>query len=292
MVGTGSPIRQRTSQRKRAMIFLALIIAATFLGIVVLGTLIVEVFHEGSKWLDWEFITSFPSRFPARAGIRSALFGTLWLMGLTALFVFPIGVGASVYLEEYAPKNWLISAVRLNISNLAGVPSIVYGILGLTLFVRAMALEKSVMAGALTIALLILPIIIIASQEAIRAVPVALRQGAYALGATRWQTTWNIVLPQAMPGILTGTILALSRGIGETAPLIMIGALTFIAFSPTHPLDPFTVLPIQIFNWTSRPQEDFRGIAAAGIIVLLAMLFVMNAGAIILRNRYQRRGEG
>ena len=292
MVGTGSPIRQRTSQRKRAMIFLALIIAATFLGIVVLGTLIVEVFHEGSKWLDWEFITSFPSRFPARAGIRSALFGTLWLMGLTALFVFPIGVGASVYLEEYAPKNWLISAVRLNISNLAGVPSIVYGILGLTLFVRAMALERSVMAGALTIALLILPIIIIASQEAIRAVPVALRQGAYALGATRWQTTWNIVLPQAMPGILTGTILALSRGIGETAPLIMIGALTFIAFSPTNPLDPFTVLPIQIFNWTSRPQEDFRGIAAAGIIVLLAILFVMNAGAIILRNRYQRRGEG
>jgi len=274
------------------MIFLALILAATFLGIVVLGTLIFEVFQEGSKWLDWEFITSFPSRFPARAGIRSALFGTLWLMGLTALFVFPIGVGASVYLEEYAPKNWLISAIRLNISNLAGVPSIVYGILGLTLFVRAMALERSVMAGALTIALLILPIIIIASQEAIRAVPVALRQGAYALGATRWQTTWNIVLPQAMPGILTGTILALSRGIGETAPLIMIGALTFIAFSPTNPLDPFTVLPIQIFNWTSRPQEDFRGIAAAGIIVLLAILFVMNAGAIILRNRYQRRGEG
>ena len=292
MVGTGLPIRQRTSQRKRAMIFLALILAATFLGIVVLGTLIFEVFQEGSKWLDWEFITSFPSRFPARAGIRSALFGTLWLMGLTALFVFPIGVGASVYLEEYAPKNWLISAIRLNISNLAGVPSIVYGILGLTLFVRAMALERSVMAGALTIALLILPIIIIASQEAIRAVPVALRQGAYALGATRWQTTWNIVLPQAMPGILTGTILALSRGIGETAPLIMIGALTFIAFSPTNPLDPFTVLPIQIFNWTSRPQEDFRGIAAAGIIVLLAILFVMNAGAIILRNRYQRRGEG
>ena len=292
MIGANSPIRQRTSQRKRAAIFLALILAATFLGIVILGTLIVDVVQEGSKWLDWEFITSFPSRFPDRAGIRSALFGTLWLMGLTALFVFPLGVGASVYLEEYAPKHWLISAIKLNISNLAGVPSIVYGILGLTIFVRAMSLERSVLAGALTIALLVLPIIIIASQEAIRAVPIALRQGAYALGATRWQTTWNIVLPQAMPGILTGTILALSRGIGETAPLIMIGALTFIAFSPTNPLDPFTVLPIQIFNWTSRPQEDFRGIAAAGIIVLLAMLFVMNAGAIILRNRYQRRGEG
>ncbi|MQF69297.1 phosphate ABC transporter permease PstA [SAR202 cluster bacterium AD-804-J14_MRT_500m] len=285
-------MRQRTSQRKRAAIFLALILAATFLGIVILGTLIVDVVQEGSKWLDWEFITSFPSRFPDRAGIRSALFGTLWLMGLTALFVFPLGVGASVYLEEYAPKHWLISAIKLNISNLAGVPSIVYGILGLTIFVRAMSLERSVLAGALTIALLVLPIIIIASQEAIRAVPIALRQGAYALGATRWQTTWNIVLPQAMPGILTGTILALSRGIGETAPLIMIGALTFIAFSPTNPLDPFTVLPIQIFNWTSRPQEDFRGIAAAGIIVLLVILFVMNAGAVILRNRYQRRGEG
>ena len=292
MIGANSPIRQRTSQRKRAAIFLALILAATFLGIVILGTLIVDVVQEGSKWLDWEFITSFPSRFPDRAGIRSALFGTLWLMGLTALFVFPLGVGASVYLEEYAPKHWLISAIKLNISNLAGVPSIVYGILGLTIFVRAMSLERSVLAGALTIALLVLPIIIIASQEAIRAVPIALRQGAYALGATRWQTTWNIVLPQAMPGILTGTILALSRGIGETAPLIMIGALTFIAFSPTNPLDPFTVLPIQIFNWTSRPQEDFRGIAAAGIIVLLVILFVMNAGAVILRNRYQRRGEG
>ena len=214
MVGTGLPIRQRTSQRKRAMIFLALILAATFLGIVVLGTLIFEVFQEGSKWLDWEFITSFPSRFPARAGIRSALFGTLWLMGLTALFVFPIGVGASVYLEEYAPKNWLISAIRLNISNLAGVPSIVYGILGLTLFVRAMALERSVMAGALTIALLILPIIIIASQEAIRAVPSGYRDAAFAMGATRWQVVKTVVIPQAMPSVMSG-IIGLASEVGR-----------------------------------------------------------------------------
>ncbi len=289
---TSIPERQRSAQRKRAAIFFGLILAATLLGMVVLGALVVDVLTDGAKWLDWDFITSFPSRFPARAGIRSALLGTLWLMGFTALFAFPLGVGASIYLEEYAPKHWLISAIKLNIANLAGVPSIVYGMLGLTIFVRGMALDRSVVAGALTISLLILPIIIIASQEAIRAVPGSLRQGSYALGATRWQTTWHVVLPQAVPGILTGTILALSRGIGETAPLIMIGALTFIAFSPTSPLDPFTVLPIQIFNWTTRPQEDFQGLAAAGIIVLLVMLLVMNAGAVILRNKFQRRSEG
>jgi len=278
--------------RKRAAVFYALIVTATLLGLVVLAVLIVDVFRDGARWLDWDFITSFPSRFPARAGIKSAIFGTIWLMGFTALFAFPIGVGTAIYLEEYAPRHWLIEILQLNIANLAGVPSIVYGILGLTLFVRAMSLDRSVLAGALTIALLVLPIIIIAAREAIKAVPNSLREGSYALGATRWQTIWHLVLPQALPGILTGTILALSRGIGETAPLLMIGALTFIAFTPASPLDPFTVLPIQIFNWTGRPQDEFRGLAAAGIIVLLGILLLMNTGAVLLRNKFQRRDEG
>jgi len=278
--------------RKRAAVFYALILTATLLGLVVLAVLIVDVFRDGARWLDWDFITSFPSRFPARAGIKSAIFGTIWLMGFTALFAFPIGVGTAIYLEEYAPRHWLIQILQLNIANLAGVPSIVYGILGLTLFVRAMSLDRSVLAGALTIALLVLPIIIIAAREAIKAVPNSLREGSYALGATRWQTIWHLVLPQALPGILTGTILALSRGIGETAPLLMIGALTFIAFTPASPLDPFTVLPIQIFNWTGRPQDEFRGLAAAGIIVLLGILLLMNTGAVLLRNKFQRRDEG
>ena len=290
-VAIGIPSRHRSAQRKRAGVFYGIILLATLLGVFVLAVLIVDVFRDGASWLDWNFLTSFPSRFPARAGIKAAIFGTLWLMGFTALFAFPIGVGTAIYLEEYAPKKWFVQAIQLNISNLAGVPSIVYGILGLTIFVRALALERSVLAGALTIALLVLPIIIIASREAIKAVPDSLRQASYALGATRWQTIWHVVLPQAFPGVLTGTILALSRGIGETAPLIMIGALTFIAFTPGSPLDPFTVLPIQIFNWTSRPQDEFRGLAAAGIIVLLAMLLLMNAGAVILRNKFQRRGE-
>ena len=290
-IGAGVPAKRRSSQTKRASIFYGVTLLATLLGIFVLAVLIIDVFRVGVSWLDWNFLTSFPSRFPAQAGIKSAMLGTLWLMGFTAFFAFPIGVGTAIYLEEYAPKKWFVQTIQLNISNLAGVPSIVYGILGLTLFVRALALERSILAGALTIALLILPIIIIASQEAIKAVPISLRQASYALGATRWQTIWHVVLPQAFPGVLTGTILALSRGIGETAPLIMIGALTFIAFSPESPLDPFTVLPIQIFNWTSRPQDEFRGLAAAGIIVLLAMLLLMNAAAIILRNKFQRRGE-
>ncbi|MEE8158915.1 MAG: phosphate ABC transporter permease PstA [Dehalococcoidia bacterium] len=278
--------------RKRAAVFYSLILTATLLGLVVLAVLIVDVFRDGARWLDWDFITSFPSRFPAKAGIKSAIFGTIWLMGFTALFAFPIGVGTAIYLEEYAPRHWLIQILQLNIANLAGVPSIVYGILGLTLFVRAMSLDRSILAGALTIALLVLPIIIIAAREAIKAVPNSLREGSYALGATRWQTIWHLVLPQALPGILTGTILALSRGIGETAPLLMIGALTFIAFTPASPLDPFTALPIQIFNWTGRPQDEFRGLAAAGIIVLLGILLLMNTGAVLLRNKFQRRDEG
>lgn len=265
---------------------------ATISGLIFLVVLIVQVFRDGIGSLDWGFVTSFPSRFPEQAGIKSALFGTLWLMVLTGLFSFPIGVGAAIYLEEYAPNNWFVRIIQINVANLAGVPSVVYGILGLVVFVRALSLDRSLIAGALTIATLILPIIIVASQEAIKAVPDSHKQAAYALGATRWQTIWRVLLPDAFPGILTGAILALSRGIGETAPLIMIGALTFIAFTPGSPFDPFTVLPIQIFNWTSRPQEEFRDLAAAGIILLLTALLLMNSGAIWLRNKYQRRFDG
>jgi phosphate transport system permease protein len=210
-------------------------------------------------------------------------------LSLTALISFPLGVGTAVWLEEYAPKNRLARLIQINIANLAGVPSIVYGILGLALFVRELALGHSVLAGALTLALLILPVIIIASQEAIRAVPNSLRLGAYALGATRWEAIRHQVLPQALPGILTGTILALSRAVGEAAPLILIGALSFVPFVPKSPLDSFTVLPVQIFSWVNRPQAEFHQLAAAASIVLLAVLLTMNAAAILLRNRYSRR---
>lgn len=264
---------------------------STMVGVLLLFLLLWDVFTRGLPWLSWDFLTSFPSRFPERAGIRSALFGSIWLILLTAAFAVPIGVGAAIYLEEYAPKNRLTKIIEINISNLAGVPSIVYGILGLTLFVRTLLLGRSLLAGALTMALLILPIIIISSQEALRAVPRSIREASYALGATRWQTIRHQVLPAARPWILTGNILALSRALGETAPLIMVGALSFVAFVPHTPLDPFTALPIQIFSWVGRPQEEFASLAAAGIIVLMAFLLTMNATAIILRNRYQRRLE-
>ena len=276
------------------MSFYGMSIAATLFSIVVLFVLLGTVIAEGGSSLFRsfpQFLTSAPSRFPDEAGIRVAILGTIWMMAFTTLFSFPIGVGASIYLEEYAPRHWLTRLIQINIANLAGVPSIVYGMLGLALFVRAMALDRSILAGALTMSLLILPIIIIASQEALRSVPLSMRQASYALGATRWQTLWHVVLPQAVPGILTGTILALSRGIGETAPLLMVGALTYIAFSPSSPMDPFVALPIQIFSWTSRPQEEFRAIAASGIIVLLVALLAMNAVAIVLRNKFQKRSE-
>ncbi len=262
---------------------------STIVGVVLLALLLWDVFTRGLPWLSWDFLTSFPSRFPESAGIKSALFGSIWLIFLTAAFAVPIGVGAAIYLEEYAPKNSFTRIVEINISNLAGVPSIVYGILGLALFVRGLFLGRSLVAGALTMALLILPIIIISSQEALRAVPKSIREASYGIGATKWQTIRHQVLPAAAPWILTGNILALSRALGETAPLIMIGALTFVAFVPETPFDPFTALPIQIFSWVGRPQEEFASLAAAGIIVLLALLLTMNATAIILRNKYQKR---
>ncbi len=275
-------------RRLKGTIFLWGCFAATSLGVVLLAILLIDIMRQGMGRLSLEFLGNYPSRFPERAGIKSALYGTIWTVGFTGLLSFPLGVGAAIYLEEYAPRNWFTRVIETNIANLAGVPSIVYGVLGLAVFVRAMALGRSVLAGAATLALLILPIVIISSQEAIRAVPPSIKEAGLGIGATQWQTLRHLVLPIAFPGILTGMILALSRAIGETAPLIMIGALTFIAFTPNTPLDEFTVLPIQIFNWASRPQAGFHELAAAGIIVLLVALLSMNALAIILRNRMRK----
>jgi phosphate transport system permease protein len=281
--------RRVLARRATAFGFVVLCVLATCLGIAVLGVLLIDVLRDGFGRLSWDFINSFPSRKPEQAGIKAALFGTIWMMGLTAAFAIPVGVAAAIYLEEYAPRNWLTRIIQTNISNLAGVPAIVYGILGLAIFVRAMEMGRTVLAGSLTMALLVLPIVIIASQEALRAVPSSIREAAYGVGASRWQTVSRQVLPVALPGILTGVILALSRAIGEAAPLIMIGALAFVPFTPSGPLDHFTVLPIQIFNWASRPQAAFGKDAAAAIIVLLVLLLSMNALAIILRNRFQSR---
>jgi len=276
-------------RRVTGTVFMVVCAAATLVGVVALVALLSDVIADGLGALDVQFLTSFASRYPERAGIKAALWGSIWLLLLTAAIAFPIGVGAALYLEEYAARNWVTRAIQTNIANLAGVPSIVYGILGLAVFVRALGFERSLLSGALTLSLLILPVIIMAAQEALRAVPSSIREAAYGLGATRWQVVWSQVLPLAMPGILTGTILALSRAVGETAPLIMIGAVSFLAFTPTSILDQFTVLPLQIYSWVTRPQDEFRGLAAAGIIVLLIILMSMNAVAIILRNRYRAR---
>lgn len=271
--------------------FRLLCAAVAWAGIVILAVLLFHVTREGIRWLDLQFLTVFPSRFPEQAGIKSALWGTVWLITLTAGISIPVGVAAAIYLEEFSPRNRLSQLIEVNIGNLAGVPSIVYGILGLVLFVRFLALGRSVLAGSLTMTLLILPVIIIAAREALRAVPDSIRHAAFALGATRWQAVRAQVLPVALPGILTGVILALSRAIGETAPLVMIGALTYVAFVPEGPMDAFTALPIQIFNWASRPQEDFHQLAAAGIIVLLVTLLLMNATAVWIRQRAERTGR-
>ena len=283
----------RRSRRKRIGLILAgVLFLATIFGIVVLVTLLVDVVMTSVPWLDSQFIGSLPSRNPGEAGIRSALIGSLWLMGLTALISVPLGVASALYLEEYAREGWFLRLIQVNIANLAGVPSVVYGILGLALFVRFAGLGNSLLYGALTLSLLILPIIIISTQEALRSIPSGIRESAYALGATRWQVIYSHVLPMAAPGILTGVILALSRAIGETAPLILVGALTFVPFVPRGALDQFTALPIQIFNWTARPQDEFRGLAAAAIVVLMILLFTMNLTAILLRNYFEERRAG
>ncbi len=263
-------------------------LTATLLGLVVLAVLLFDIFSDGFGRISWDFLTSFPSRRAENAGIYAALLGTVWVITLTALLAVPIGVAAAIYLEEYGGRGRWSRVVEINITNLAGVPSVIYGLLGLGLFVRTLALGRSVIAGAATLALVALPVVILSSREALRAVSPALREASYALGATKWQTIWHQVLPVAFPGILTGLILALSRTIGETAPLITMGALTYVPFAPDGIWSAFTVVPIQVFNWVSRPQEAFLANAAAGIIVLLALLLVMNGFAAWLRDRYQQ----
>lgn len=269
--------------------FRLLCLAATCLGVLMLVMLLYGIFRDGWQRLSMDFLTSFPSRFPERAGIKAALVGTLWIIGITALVAVPVGVAAAIYLEEFAPKNRLTALIQTNIANLAGVPSIVYALLGLALFVRYLSLGRSVLAGAFTMSLLILPTVIITTQEALRAVPRSYRDGSLALGATPWQTVQHMILPAAFPGILTGIILSLSRAMGESAPLVTIGALVYIAYVPKGPLDGFTALPIQIFNWASRPQAGFHQAAAAASIVLLVALLLMNSVAIYLRNRYRKQ---
>ena len=275
----------------KGTLFKALLILSLAVGLVTLAALLVQVVIEAAPRLDIATIINFPSGLPAKAGLQSAIWGTVWVIVLVALFTVPVGVGAAIYLEEYADRErWYNRLIEVNIQNLAAVPSIVYGILGLAFLVRGFAdLGQVVLAGALTLSLLVLPIVIISAREAIRAVPDSIRQGSLALGATQWQTIRRQVLPAAIPGIATGSILALSRAIGEAAPLVLLGALTFITFNPDGLGSAFTVLPIQIFNYTSQSQEEFKTVAAVGIVVLLAILLAMNAGAIYLRNRYQRR---
>ena len=285
---------------------------ATAIAIAVLGWLLFDVLSQGLGRLSWQFLTSFPSRRPEDAGIVGALAGTFWVMIIVAVVAFPVGVGAGLYLEEFATDSWFTRLIEINISNLAGVPSIIYGLLGLAAFVRLLEPitgGRTVLAGALTLALLVLPIIIVATREALRAVPDGMRLAGLAMGGSRWQVVWDHVLPAALSGILTGVILALSRAIGETAPLITIGALTFVPFTPGctenfpyfNPADlvrcpvsvaqsPFTVMPIQIFNWVSRPQKAFHENAAAAIIVLMGVLVLMNSVAIVLRSRLRPRG--
>lgn len=269
---------------------------ATILSLIVLVTLLFDVISDGVSSLSWDFITSPPSRRAARAGIWPALIGTVWLLAITAAVAFPIGVGSGIFLEEFAPDNWFTRLIEINVGNLAAVPSIVYGLLGLTVFVdimRPITGGNSVLSGGLTLALLILPIIIVSTREALRAVPDSLRQGGFALGATRWQVIRDLVFAQSLPGILTGTILALSRAIGETAPILVVGAAGYIAFTPELSLQglqsDFTALPIQIYAWIARAQKEFEPIAAGGIIILLLVLILMNATAIVLRNKFQNQ---
>lgn len=281
-------------------------LVTTLIGLVILSVLIWDVLSDGWHKLNWQFLTNYPSRKPEEAGILSAWVGTVWLMFTTAALAIPIGIGSGIYMEEYARKNKFTDFIEINIANLAGVPSIIYGLLGLGIFVRVMHLDRSVLAGGMTMALLILPVVILSTREALRTIPMSIREASYALGATKWQTISQQVLPMAFGNILTGIILAMSRAIGETAPLITIGALTYIPFLPQKPLtftstfpfihvslgglfEAFTVLPIQIFNWTSRPQKGFLACAAAGIVVLLLITLMMNAVAIWLRHKHQRR---
>jgi len=292
-MSTNIRLNQNNLSRRKfiGIIFLTFCLLGVLVAMMGLISLLIQVILQGYEWVTPNLIFNYPSRHPEQAGLWSALIGTLYMMGLTALITVPVGIGAAIYLEEYAPKNWITSFIEINTSNLAGVPSIVYGLLGLSIFVYFLKLERSILAGSLTMSLLILPVLILASREAIKAVPAAHREAAFALGGDKWQVVKMTVLPTALPGILTGIILALSRAIGEAAPMVAITALVYITFIPVTPMDRFTVMPIQIFNWISRPQDDFRGLAAGGIIILLFLLLSMNSIAVILRNKFQKRSE-
>ena len=281
--------RQKLVRKGTSWAFAGAALLATAFGVAALGLLLYTVLIDGIGGLSWDFLTSFPSRKPELAGVKAALLGTLWVMAFTAMFSVPIGVGAAIYLEEFAPKNWLTRVIEINISNLAGVPSVVYGLLGLAVFVFGANLGPSILAAAATLTLLILPIVIVSAREGLRSVPPSMREAALALGATRWQAVWHQVLPSGMPAVLTGIILALARAIGETAPLIAIGAFTSVFFTPTSPMDSFTVLPIQIYSWITRPLPGFQENAAAGILVLLVVLLLLNSVAVALRHMYARR---
>lgn len=275
--------------RLKDQVFKIWALGATLFGLILLAIFIGNIIVEGIARIDWSFLTSLPSRKPEKAGIYTAMFGSIWILGLTALIAFPLGVASAIYLEEYTTKSRFSKFLEINISNLAGVPSIIYGLLGLEVFVRVFGLGQSVLAGSMTLSLLILPIIIVATREAIKAVPSSIKQASFAMGATKWQTIWNQVLPSSFGGILTGVILALSRAVGEAAPLIVVGALAYVPFTPSGPMDEFTVLPIQIFNWVSRPQHGFAVNASAAIIVLLLITFLMNGIAVFFRNRWQKK---
>ena len=299
-------MNKRILNKRLDGLFKVLGILTTVFGMLVLLVLFIDVFLDGASRLSLGFFTSFPSRKPEAAGILSAWVGTLWIMAVTALIALPLGIGSAIYLEEYAPKNRLTALIEISIANLAGVPSVIFGLLGLGLFVRWFNLDRSVLAGGLTLAILVLPVIILSTREALRAIPFSIREASYAVGATKWQTVYLQVLPAALGNIMTGVILAMSRAVGETAPLITIGALTYIAFLPQPPVifsggfpfmrfslqglfEPFTALPIQIFNWVSRPQKGFSVNASAGIIVLLGITLAMNSIAIILRYRQRKK---
>jgi phosphate transport system permease protein len=281
---SGSVARRQAISRASRYVFLA----AALLGVAMLAYLTFETVSKGARWVSWDFVTSYPSRFPDRAGIRSAVIGTAWILGTTTAVAFPVAIGTAIWIEEFAPRNRVLSIVKLNLANLAGVPSIIYGILGLAIFVRYFDLGPSILAGALTLSLMIMPMTVIAAQEAIRQVPQSIRDGSLALGATHWQTVRHHVLPAAMPGIMTGIILALSRAAGETAALIMTGAFAFIAFDNTSLSEDYTVVPIQIYDWTTRPQQVFRELAAAAIIVLMIGVLSLNLLAAVIRERFRR----
>ncbi len=277
------------SNKTKDKLFQYWALSCTVLGLVLLSIFIGNILLDGLHRIDWNFLTALPSRRAEKAGIYTAMLGTVWILVLTAMIAFPLGVATAIFLEEYGGQSRLSKLLEINISNLAGVPSVIYGLLGLEVFARALKLGPSLLTGSITLSLLVLPIVIVSTREAIKAVPGSLREASYALGATQWQTIWNQVLPASYGGILTGVILALSRAVGEAAPLIVVGALAYVPFAPTTPMDEFTVLPIQIFNWVSRPQHSFSINASAAIIILLLITFLMNGIAVYMRNKWQNK---